>query len=104
MSNTDWLDSVRREAKDVSALQDVGVRELLKDADVILGFDKANDARPVVFFGKQRFVDIAKSGRSTRLAMIGLNYDSRTRELEWLCAAVLTLKGRCEYEATPPHN
>jgi hypothetical protein len=88
---------------DVSELERPEMREAVRLCDLILGIDDSqNEKNEVCFYGRDLLKDISKGraaewNHGTRMAKI--HYDQRNDSLEFLCAAIRTLKGKHEYEA-----
>ena len=72
-------------------------RELLKNAEVIIGVDVMSQ-REFLVYGRELLSEIGESAAPREVPVLHVELDQETRELEWLCAAVTALKGRHEYE------
>jgi len=101
--NKDEMLEMRRRALHVRVLEGEAARQAVVDADLVYGFDSAVTDHWAIFFGKAKLQAIAeRRAPGARLKTIGFIYDSRTKELEWFCAAVIRLKGSCDYESSEP--
>jgi hypothetical protein len=86
----------------IGMLQRPAVRDHLARADVVLGYDLAS-GNLVPFFGRRLLAEARAVGGSTVHARLAIfQYDSRTRQLEFLFAAVEAVKGAgtCSYEGS----
>ncbi len=79
------------------SLQDAEVRDQLRNAKIVFGVDSSMGDWSF-FYGKNSLADVILSGHPSDEQVISFLYDGRTDELEWLYAAVRTLKGSCCYE------
>jgi hypothetical protein len=73
-------------------------RAALQQADLLFGHDEAQGGKPVLFFGRALLRRIVGENKGRPVKVFGISCDSRTDQLEWLCAAVTVLKGHCGYE------
>jgi hypothetical protein len=94
------LQSIRDAALPISALAQDPVRELVRSAGLIWGYDPKQNRMPL-FYGRELLEDIAK-GRASEFAhqmLLCFTIDLTTDEPESLRAAVESLKGSCCYRA-----
>ena len=92
-------EEIRAIARPVKRIADPEVREEMLAAGVIFGCDTASDG-VTLFYGKEMLEDIAK-GRTAEFdpaLIMAFALDFRTSDLEYLVAAVTTLRGSCCYE------
>jgi hypothetical protein len=96
------LESIRKSALPVSTVDQDEVQELIIKADLIWGFDPAQDAMPL-FYGRELLQDIAK-GREAEFGfqmLLCFQLDLNTDEPELLYKTVKALKGSCCYWRAP---
>ena len=72
-------------------------RPALNAAQVVLGVDVMS-GREFLVYGRQELERIGKTGKGTKLAILRIGIDQETDELERLCALMLVVKGRFDYE------
>ncbi len=95
------MDATRARAIPITRIEEAEVREWIRHADVIYGFDTASDGVGI-FFGREIIEDIAKGRQDEFDAKLTLAFTLRfgSQELEALCATVQDLKGRHTYKST----
>ena len=71
-------------------------KDLLLQADVILGLDVMSQ-REYVIFGKARLKRIADTGQGEDLRILRVSLDEATDDLDKLCGLVMLLRGRFDY-------
>jgi hypothetical protein len=69
------------------------VREMVQEADVVLGLDVMTQREHLVF-GRAALVDLALSGEGSELRILIVSLDQDTNELDDLCTLVMAVKGR----------
>lgn len=92
------LDSIREAALPVGSLEEDTVRELVRSANLIWGYDRDQERMPL-FYGIELLEDIAK-GRADEFAhqmLLCFRIDLTSDEPEVLRKAVESLKGSCCY-------
>ena len=72
-------------------------RALLKGADVIFGRD-VDSQRIFLVYGRDALERVRRRNKAEKLAAVTVDLDQDSDELEWLCAAVKTLKGKHDYQ------
>ena len=76
------------------------IRQLVQEADVILGVDQSRGGLAILMYGRD-LLQLIREGRACELIgpkkAVAAIYDQRTDSLEYLLAAVQHLKGRDEY-------
>jgi hypothetical protein len=78
----------------LDALERPGFRAVIRSADVVFGFCDATGL-PGLFYGREAFERIVRTGRRERLKVVAVRCDSRTSQVEFLKVAVADLKGSC---------
>lgn len=99
------LQSIRQAALPISSLGESSVRELVRSANLIWGYDPKQDRMPL-FYGRELLEDIAK-GRASEFAhqmLLCFTIDLTTDEPELLRAAVESLKGSSCYRGKMPQD
>ncbi len=76
---------------------DIDARRLLESADVILAID-AVSRHEFLMFGPPASESTSVTGTAASLAVLFVEIDQDTDELERLAALVLAIKGRCDYQ------
>lgn len=94
------MDAIRARAIPVARIEEDQVREWIRQADVIYGFDSASDGVGI-FFGREIIEDIAKGRQDEFDAKLTLAFMLRfgSEDLKTLCATVRNLKGRHTYKS-----
>lgn len=97
------MDAIRARAMPVTRLEEAEVREWIRQADVIYGFDSASDGVGI-FFGREIIEDIAKGRQDEFDAKLTLAFTLcfGSEDLKLLCTTVQNLRGRHTYKSAGP--
>jgi hypothetical protein len=77
---------------------DLDARETMKQADMIFGIDVMTGDE-FLFYGRDLLNEIAKSGVTRQVAVVAIELDLETEELEMLAALVQVIKGKHDYRS-----
>jgi hypothetical protein len=89
--------------KDVYEPRSPDVVKRLKEAEVILGRD-VNTRNTFILFGRDTLEEIVRSDEPREVAMMRIELDQDTVELETICALMEVIKGRCDYQPGGTEN
>lgn len=70
----------------------------IRKADVILAHETGQE-RPMLFYGETALKRIAGSGKAENLCVVAFEIEPKSDDLEFLAAAVLSIKGECHYRS-----
>jgi hypothetical protein len=82
----------------VKAIEQAEVRDSIKDADIILGVDN-HTGEEALFYGESMLKRIVRTDQAESAKVMRFGLDFSMSELEYLCAAVMILKGSCCYRS-----
>ncbi len=94
------MGAIRAGAIPVTRIEEAEVREWIRHADVIYGFDSVSEGVGI-FFGREIIEDIAKGRQDEFDAKLTLAFTLRfgSENLNALCTAVQNLRGRHTYRS-----
>ncbi len=92
-----WEQNLIKSAVPLGGLQDEAIRNRVKRAKLVFGFDITKEFEGQIFFGREYFRKLADTGGSIpREEVIALTFHSELEGHLKLAAAVMVLKGSCD--------
>lgn len=92
-----WEQELIKSAVPLGGLQDEAIRNRVKQARLVFGFDITKEFEGRIFFGREYFRELAETGGSLpRGEVIALTFHSELEGHLKLAAAVKVLKGSCD--------
>jgi hypothetical protein len=80
------------------------VRDAIHEADIIFGVDVKDRENVSLFYGESLLKRSVRTNKTVRARVLWFSLDFATDELEYLVAAVMTLKGSCCYTGEGDDN